>query len=150
MIVPTNGNSDAAAAQPTSIGSAIRRLASAYVQYTSASQITTRNRIIKFAARLSPLLLMPKTAGRSIKEARVVVSDQTFAIEDRAPASEEDPTEQVTDAEENQDHHRDDQRNYADHRQKAGVVSRVVHGSGLAQSLNARSRRSPESRSATR
>src|ERR1700733_8670522 len=74
-IVPTNGNSDAAVAHPTSNGSAIRRLASAYVQYTSASQITTRNRMISSTAALIVPFLMPKTARASIKGASVVVGE---------------------------------------------------------------------------
>src|SRR5947209_13955179 len=73
-MVPTNGNSEAAVAQPTSSGSAIRRRASAYVQYTSASQITTRNRQISSTAALIFPLWMPKTARESIEAASVVVS----------------------------------------------------------------------------
>src|SRR3954453_18026098 len=63
MIVPTKGkNSDAAAAQPISIGSSMRRRASAYVQKTSAAQMAIRNSRRSFTARFSPSLEIPKTA----------------------------------------------------------------------------------------
>ena len=61
MIVPTNGNSDASVAQPTSIGSSIRRRASANVQNTSAAHTTMRTRMRTLTAVLSASLSMPKT-----------------------------------------------------------------------------------------
>src|SRR3954470_816474 len=60
-MVPTNGNSDAAHAQATSIGSSMRRRASANVQKISAAQMTIRTRIRTLTAVLSASLLMPKT-----------------------------------------------------------------------------------------
>src|SRR5688572_20417508 len=58
-----NGNSDATVADPTSIGSSRRRLASEYVQYTSATQITTRKKTSRLTARLRPSFSMPKRAS---------------------------------------------------------------------------------------
>ena len=61
--VPTYGKkNDAAAAQPTSIGSSIRRRPSDHVQKTSASQTATRKRMISLTARFSPSFEMPNTA----------------------------------------------------------------------------------------
>ena len=71
-IVPMNGNSDAAVAQATSIGSAIRRWASLYVQYTSASQMTTRNSSSRLTASANPSFSMPNKAIRPMKRASVL------------------------------------------------------------------------------
>ena len=59
-IVPTNGNSDAAVAQATSIGSSIRRRASAYVQKISANQTTTSTRRSTLTAVLRLSFVIPK------------------------------------------------------------------------------------------
>src|SRR5215207_5683523 len=67
MIVPTNGNSDASVAQPTSIGSSIRRRASANVQKTSAAQTTISTRMRTLTAVLSASLSMPKTPKVSMR-----------------------------------------------------------------------------------
>ena len=64
MIVPTNGNSAASVAHPTSIGSSMRRRASANVQKTSAAQTTMSTRIRTLTAVLSASLSMPKTPKR--------------------------------------------------------------------------------------
>ena len=61
MIVPTNGNSDASVAQPTSMGSSMRRRASANVQKTSAAHTTMSTRMRTLTAVLSASLSMPKT-----------------------------------------------------------------------------------------
>src|SRR5918998_2069786 len=66
MIVPTNGNRAASVAQPTSIGSSIRRRASANVQKTSANHTTIRTRMRTLTAVLSASLSMPKTPNVSM------------------------------------------------------------------------------------
>src|SRR5437764_5498582 len=112
------------------MGSSIRRRASAYVQYTSASQITTRNRISRSTARFTPLLLIPKTAGENIKDVSVVVVVPRTSVA-LAPRTgrclEEYSAEQVPDPKENQDHDRDDEGYQPYHRQEAGSILVVCH-----------------------
>src|SRR5215211_2200957 len=66
-----NGNSDAHVAHATSIGSAMRRRASAYVQYTSASHTTTSTRIRRLIAVFTAPLSIPKMATGGIALASV-------------------------------------------------------------------------------
>src|SRR5215204_6158580 len=117
MIVPTNGNSDASVAQPTSIGSSMRRRASANVQKTSASHTTIRTRIRTLTAVLSASLSMPKTPKVSMGAGR--------NRSDGTGWSEEHPAESVAEGEEHEDrerHHHGDER---DHPEDAGTL--VVH-----------------------
>jgi hypothetical protein len=60
--VPKNGTNAASVAQPTSIESSIRRLASEYVQNTNAAQRTIKTRPAMLIARLKALSLTPKIA----------------------------------------------------------------------------------------
>src|SRR4051794_34725353 len=116
-MVPTKGNSDAAVAQAISIGSSIRRRASAYVQKISAAQITTRNRIRTFTAVSRPRLSMPNTArGSTMAWPRRVVGAAVGELQEGA-------AEGVADAEEDQDDQRDDHGDQPDHRQDAGAVA---------------------------
>src|SRR3954470_20240420 len=125
MIVPTNGkNSDAAAAQPISIGSSMRLRASAYVQKTSAAQMAIKNSRRSFTARFSPSLEIPKTArvpiaqpvyrgrhpekpGQRLRGARRCRAAIRRALPERSPQQqrrlEEEPSQQVADAEEDED-----------------------------------------------
>src|SRR5690349_6928801 len=81
----------------------------------SASQMTTRNRISSWTAVFSPSLEMPKTA--------IIAADARGSVGEFA--LEEQPAEQVTDPEEDQDHHGDDHRDDRDHAQDGRAV--VVH-----------------------
>src|SRR5919109_5656367 len=118
MIVPTNGNSDASVAQPTSIGSSIRRRASANVQKISAAQITISTRISTLTAVLSASLSMPKTPKVSMRRC----SNRTRG----AGRLEEHPPESVAEGEEDQDrqgHHDGNQRDHSQHARAAVVHS---------------------------
>src|SRR5215213_11644103 len=109
-MVPTNGkNNDAAAAQPTSIGSSIRRRASAYVQKTSASQIATRNRTSSLTARFSPSFEIPKMASGVMKGCSLLGEIPEKPRYWRLALVEE-PAQQVADPEEDEDHGRHHQR----------------------------------------
>src|SRR3954449_9872551 len=66
-----NGNSEAHVAHPISMGSPMRRRASAYVQYTSASHITTRTRMRRLMAVFTAPLSIPKMARGGIALASV-------------------------------------------------------------------------------
>jgi len=63
MIVPTNGKSDAAVAQPTRKGSAILRRASVKVKTISASHRATTKKIARVTARLRAVFSIPKMAS---------------------------------------------------------------------------------------
>src|SRR5215216_5692140 len=99
MIVPTNGNSAASVAQPTSIGSSIRRRASANVQNTSAAQTTISTRMSTSTAVLSASLLRPKTAKVSMRWRR----DPYPRGRTASGPLEEHPAESVAEGEEDQD-----------------------------------------------
>src|SRR5215208_6462118 len=130
MIVPTNGNSAASVAQPTSIGSSMRRRASANVQKMSAAQTTTSTRMRTLTAVLRPSLSMPKTPRGSMRTSRV------------PGPSEEHPAEEIAEREEHEDNQRDDDGDQRHHLQDAGAAR--------AHSADAFRRPGSESRSATR
>src|SRR5215213_6918324 len=114
MIVPTNGNSAASVAQPTSIGSSMRRRASANVQKTSAAHTTMSTRISTLTAVLSASLSMPKTPKVSMSW----WSNPTRG----AGRLEEHPPESVAEGEEDQDrqsHHDGYERDHAQHARTA-------------------------------
>src|SRR5918998_5571373 len=117
MIVPTKGNSAASVAQATSIGSSMRRRASAKVQKTSASQITTSTRMRTLTAVLSASLSMPKTASGSMGERLRVLRDRARL--------EERPPESVAEGEEHEDRQRDDDGHQGHHAEDARAA--VVH-----------------------
>src|SRR5215211_1747731 len=117
MIVPTNGNSDASVAQPTSIGSSILRRASANVQKTSANQTTTRTSRRTLTAVLSASLSIPKTPKVSMRMSR----ERTRG----AGRLEEHPAESVAEREEDEDRQGDDDRHEGDHPQHARAA--IVH-----------------------
>src|SRR5215213_634443 len=117
MIVPTNGNSAARVAQPTSIGSSIRRRASANVQKTSASHTTIRTRMRTLTAVLSASLSMPKTPKVSMGGGRNR-SDGTGWLQ-------EHPAESVPEREEHQNRERHHDGHQGDHPEDAGTL--VVH-----------------------
>ena len=54
--MPTNGNSDAAVAQATIIGSSIRRRASEYVHQTSAKYMTTQEQQEQVDREVQPVV----------------------------------------------------------------------------------------------
>src|SRR4029453_6747529 len=111
MIVPTNGNSDASVAQPTSIGSAIRRRGSANVQKTSAAQTTISTRMRTLTAVLSASLSMPKTPKKSMR--------RWWDVTRGARRLKEHPAESVAEGEEDQDRQRHHDRYERDHPQHA-------------------------------
>src|ERR671917_2504261 len=117
MIVPTNGNSDASVAQPTSIGSSIRLRASANVQKTSAAQTTISTRRRTLTAVLSASLSMPKTPKVIMRRG----SDRTRG----GGRLEEHPPESVAEGEEDQDRQGYYDRDQRDHPQHARAA--VVH-----------------------
>src|SRR5215212_7910165 len=121
-MVPTNGNSEAAVAHPTSMGSSMRRRASAYVQKTSAAQMTMRTRIRTLIAVFTASLLIPKMPRTSM-----VVAWKPSRRGGRN-ASQERATECVPDREEDQDDECDHDRHERDHRQdaRAAVVHRAL------------------------
>src|SRR5918993_1471505 len=116
MIVPTNGNSDASVAQPTSIGSSIRRRASANVQNTSAAQTTISTRMRTLTAVLSASLSMPKTPKV------IMIGRESTPGDGRL---EEDLSQSVAEREEDQDGQRYDDCDQGDHPEHAGAA--VVH-----------------------
>src|SRR3954471_21449816 len=134
MIVPTKGKSDARVAQPTSIGSSIRRRASAKVQNTSAAHTTMSTRIRTLTAVLSASLSIPKTP-------KMVMRCAVEPYRRRRP-SEEHPPESVAEGEEDQDRERHDDRDEGDHPQHARTP--VVHSADALRVPGA------ETRSATR
>src|SRR4051794_6617744 len=89
----------------------MRRRASAYVQYTSASQTTTRNRIRRLTARFRPSFSIPNAAS---------IPDQMYWVIRRT--SEEEPAEDVPEREEHQNDDCHDDRHEGDHRQHRGAV----------------------------
>src|SRR5215208_2965137 len=118
MIVPTNGNSDASVAQPTSIGSSIRRRASAKVQKTSAAQTTMSTRMRTLTAVLSASLSMPKTPKVSMR--------WRWNSTRGGRRLKEHPAESVAEREEDQDrqrHHDGDQGDHSEHARAAVVHS---------------------------
>src|SRR5215218_7688833 len=117
MIVPTNGNSDASVAHPTSIGSSIRRRASANVQNTSAAQTTISTRMRTLTAVLSASLSMPKTPKVSMSEGW----NRTRG----AGRLEEHPPESVAEGEEDEDRQGDHDGDEGDHPEHARAA--VVH-----------------------
>src|SRR4051794_40168151 len=121
--VPTNGKiSDATAQQPTIRGSAMRRRASANVQYTSASHTTTRKTPSSLMAVLRPSLSIPKTPTGSMVPGTL----------------EEQSAESVPQAEEQQDHERHDDRDERDHRRHRGAF--VAHIIDLPRAPSGRNR----------
>src|SRR3954447_8134613 len=139
--VPTNGKiSEAMAQQPTISGSAMRRRASAKVQYTSASHTTTRKTPRSLMAVFRPSLLIPKTPTGSMVPGTLV--DQS-AVSTRAGAapparSQEKAPEAVSQPEEDEDHERHDDRHEGDHRGHRRTV--VVHSRDLPRAPSGRSR----------
>src|ERR1044071_6892595 len=112
--VPTKGKiSEATAQQPTISGSAMRRRASANVQYTSASQTTTRKTPSSLMAVFRPSLSIPKTPKGSMGTGTL----------------EEQSAESVPQAEEQEDHERHDDRDERDHRRHRRTV--VAHSIDL-------------------
>src|SRR5215211_3698954 len=130
MIVPTNGNSDASVAQNTSIGSSIRRRASANVQKTSASHTTIRTRIRTLTAVLSASLSMPKTPKVSM------CWQEPYR---RHRLSEEHPAESVAEGEEHQDGERHHDGHQGDHPEDAGPLV-VVHSAETLRAPGAETR----------
>src|SRR5687767_15492949 len=110
MIVPTKGNSAARVAQPTSIGSSMRRRASANVQNTSAAQTTTSTRIRTLTAVLSASLSMLKTP-------KGIMSRRGMERYRRRRPSKEHPAESVAEGEEDEDRERHHDRDEGDHPQ---------------------------------
>src|SRR4051794_34532482 len=121
--VPTNGKiSDATAQQPTMSGSAMRRRASANVQYTSASHTTTRKTPSSLMAVFRPSLSIPNTATGSMGPGTL----------------EEQSAETVTQPEEHEDHDRHDDGDEGDHRRHRRPL--VVHSIDLPRAPAGRSR----------
>src|SRR3954452_19868708 len=119
-IVPTNGNTDASVAQPTSIGSSIRRRASLNVQKMSATQTTRSTRSRTLTAVLRPSLLMPKTPRVSIR------TRKRTRPPGRIPRrSEERPPEEIPQPEEDEDHERHHDGDERDHLEHPGAA--LVH-----------------------
>src|ERR671916_3484060 len=133
MIVPTNGNRAASVAQPTSIGSSIRRRASANVQKTSANHTTIRTRMRTLTAVLSASLSMPKTP-------KVSMGGRNRS--GGTGRSEEHPAESVAEREEHEDRERHHDGHEGDHPEHAGAP--VVHSAEALRVPGA------ETRSATR
>src|SRR4051794_11569841 len=129
-IVPTNGNTEASVAQPTSIGSSIRRLASVKVQKISATQTTSSTRIRTLTAVLTLSLLMPKTPRVSMRSATAYPE-----------GLQEHAAEEIAEREEDEDNERHDHGDEHHHLQYAGAAG--VH------SADALLRPGSDSRSAT-
>src|SRR3954454_19952176 len=119
-IVPTNGNTDASVAQPTSIGSSMRRRASLNVQKIRATQTTSSTRMSTLTAVLRPSLLMPKTPRVSMRTRK-----RTRRLGRIPRRSQERPTEEIAQPEEDQDHERHDHSDERDHLQDARAA--LVH-----------------------
>src|SRR3954451_19676021 len=109
-----------------SIGSSIRRRASAYVQKISAAQMTTRKRMMTLTAVSRPRLLMPNTArGSTMMWPGSVAAEAVGTVTGPGGVSKERPPERVADAEEHQDDERHDQRDQPDHGEDARPVVAV-------------------------
>src|SRR3954467_9580060 len=102
----------------------MRRRASVYVQKTSAAQMATRNRTSSLTARFSPSFEIPKMASGVMKGSSLVMTSREKA-QFRFRVLEEDPAQQVADAEEHEDPDRHEDGHDPDHLEKTW---RVVHG----------------------
>src|SRR5688500_1333978 len=86
--------------------------------------MAARKRIRSLTARSSPALEIPKIAVGVIRRTSVLGDNAETA---RFAELEEDPSEQVADSEEDEDHGGHDQGHQADHHQEARAA--IVHGS---------------------
>src|SRR4051794_35188014 len=129
--------------------SPMRRLASANVQKTNAAQMATRKRTRSLTARFSPSFEIPKMASGVIeglqsigtvrektqKRLRVGLSRLSQGSLRLSQPLKEDPAQQVSDAEEDEDHRGHHEGHEADHREEAGaaVVHQVVVGAAISE-----------------
>ena len=118
---PTNGNSDASVAQTTSIGSSIRRRASAYVQKISARYRHDEDEEGDVDRRLQRVVL--DVLDPEDGERRVHVRSESVVGRAAVPL-QEGAAEGVAEGEEDQDHERHDERDERDHREDAGAALR--------------------------